>query len=91
MQGIKWNRIVFLSYLAYCVFFFILFWNVFDNNELYHRYYPLVSDGLKIGCIANAVSQIWAIFKRQWHAVGCLLLGVFMMLLTIVFTIGMGV
>lgn len=87
----KWNTLIFLCYLAYCVFFCLLFWFAFDNNDLFYKYYDLASLCLRITFGINTLSQILAIFKKRAFSVTYLVMGIFLLLLTIGFTVGQSV
>lgn len=87
----KWNFIVFLVYLIYCLFFFVVFWCVFDDNQLYRQYFDLSYTCLLVACGTNTVSQIIAIITKKKYAVRWIVLGAFALLMTIAFTIGQSV
>lgn len=87
----KWNMLVFLCYLAYCVFFFFLFWFVFDNNDLFNKYYDLSFICLRITFGINTLSQVLAIIKKRAFSMTYLAMGIFLLLLTIGFTVGQSV
>jgi len=65
MKKIEWNKIIFLGYLAYCVLFFLIFHCVFDNNELYHKYYNIVADGLFRIFGINVLSQLLVMIMNR--------------------------
>lgn len=91
MKTNKWNTIVFLCHLSYCIFFFILFWSVFDNNNLFDKYYNLASNCLLATLGINTLGQILAIITKQKFAIRWLIIGLLLFFVTISFTIGQSV
>ena len=87
----KWNTIVFLCYIAYCVFFFFLFWCAFDNKDQFYKYYNLAFNGLLTTVGVSSLVQIIAIIAKRKFAIRWLLGGVFLLFLTIAFAIGQSV
>ncbi len=95
MKKIKWNTVVFLCYLAYCLFFFILFWGFFSDNDLFHKYYNLTYICLLISFGINTISQLTAmvidLVTKQTFTIKWLIAGGFLLLFTIAFTSGQSV
>ncbi len=91
MRKISWNTIVFLCYLTYCILFVALFWSVFNNNDLFHKYYDVTFNCLLATLGINTLSQILAIIKKKMFSIRWLLVGVLFFFLTIAFTIGQSV
>ena len=91
MKKIKWNTIIFLCYLAYCLLFFVLFWVVFTDNDLFYKYFDMAFNCLLIISVANTISQIIGAITKQYFAIRWLLLGGLLFFLTIGFTVGQSV
>lgn len=91
MKKNKWNTVIFLWYLAYCLFFLILFWRFFGDNDLFDKYYNLTYKCLLITFGVNTMSQILAIIAKQKFAIRWLISGAFSLFLTIAFTVGQSV
>lgn len=88
MKKSLWNKLVFLLYITYCIFYIIIFWCVFDNNDLFHKYYDITHNFLLISVVINTFSQILAIIKKKYSAIAYLFFGILLFLFTIAFTIG---
>ena len=91
MKKISWNTIVFLISLAVYLGYFLLFWNVFDDNALYWAYGPLCRKALFATPVVNALCQTAALFQKKRRAVMWILLGFIACFFTEAFTAGMGI
>ena len=91
MKKLKWNTIVFLGYLAYCVLFIFAYWFVFDSNELFRQFFNWTVYGLMAGFGINTLAQFYAIIVKKDFTTIWLLLGILMPVLTMGFSIGQGV
>jgi hypothetical protein len=91
VKKLKWNTIVFLGYLAYCVLFLCIYWFVFDSNELFEKYYDLTVYGLVAAFGINTLAQFYAIIVKKDFTTRWLVLGIAMFFLTFGFSIGQGV
>lgn len=87
----KWHTVTYLAYVAYCIAFFIVFWTVFTNDDIFNRYFYAALGGLQILCSTNTAVQLIALAMRKKHAVSWLLTGLLLLFLTIGFTFGQGV
>ena len=65
MKKFEWNDLVFFASLAVYLGYYLLFWNVFDNDVLYWKYNPFCWNVLFATSAVNAVCQVIALSRRN--------------------------
>ena len=88
MKKMRWNTLIFLLCILVYLSFGAAFWIVFDNNELYWRYFDFALNIFMAACGLNTAGQIIAIFKREKCSILWLVIGIILFFITIAFTIG---
>ena len=91
MKKFEWNDLVFFASLAVYLGYYLLFWNVFDNDVLYWKYDPFCWSVLFATPAVNAVCQVIALFQKKWIGILWVLFSTFAWFLAVGFTAGMGV